>query len=123
MTTNLTRDEARRRSELLEISRYSVILDLGRCTDREQREFDSVTEVDFTAEQAEPTFIDLIAAGVVELALNGERLDPEAAFDGLLALVKSEPRAKERLLELLALLEPADPRVIAARTRLASSLF
>lgn len=49
--------------------------------------------------------------------------DPEAAFDGLLALVKSEPRAKERLLELLALLEPADPRVIAARTRLASSLF
>lgn len=49
--------------------------------------------------------------------------DPEAAFDGLLALVKSEPRAKERLLELLALLEPADPHVIAARTRLASSLF
>lgn len=49
--------------------------------------------------------------------------DPDAAFDGLLALVKSEPRAKERLLELLALLEPADPRVIAARTRLASSLF
>lgn len=49
--------------------------------------------------------------------------DSEAAFDGLLALVKSEPRAKERLLELLALLEPADPRVIAARTRLASSLF
>lgn len=49
--------------------------------------------------------------------------DPEAAFDGLLALVESEPRAKERLLELLALLEPADPRVIAARTRLASSLF
>ena len=27
--------------------------------------------------------------------------DPEAAFDGLLALVKTEPRAKERLLELL----------------------
>lgn len=49
--------------------------------------------------------------------------DPEAAFDGLLALVKSEPRAKERLFELLALLEPADPRVISARTRLASSLF
>lgn len=49
--------------------------------------------------------------------------DPEAAFDGLLALVKSEPRAKERLFELLVLLEPADPRVISARTRLASSLF
>ncbi|WJY97375.1 tetratricopeptide repeat protein [Corynebacterium fournieri] len=49
--------------------------------------------------------------------------DPEAAFDRLLALVKAEPRAKERLLELLTLLEPGDPRVIAARTRLASALF
>ncbi len=100
MTTNLIRDEARRRSELLEISRYSVILDLGRCTDREQREFDSVTEVDFTAEQAEPTFIDLIAAGVVELALNGERLDPEAAFDG--ARVRFTPRAGANTLRVHA---------------------
>lgn len=49
--------------------------------------------------------------------------DPEAAFDRLLEHVKAEPRAKERLLELLALLEPGDPRVIAARTRLASALF
>ena len=49
--------------------------------------------------------------------------DPEAAFDRLLELVKAEPRAKERLLELLSLLEPGDPRVIAARTRLASTLF
>ncbi|MBA1837570.1 tetratricopeptide repeat protein [Corynebacterium sp. zg912] len=49
--------------------------------------------------------------------------DPEAAFDRLLRLVKAEPRAKERLLELLSLLEPGDPRVIAARTRLASTLF
>lgn len=49
--------------------------------------------------------------------------DPEAAFDHLLEHVKAEPRAKERLLELLTLLEPGDPRVIAARTRLASALF
>ena len=49
--------------------------------------------------------------------------DPEAAFDRLLEQVKTEPRAKERLLELLTLLEPGDPRVIAARTRLASALF
>ena len=48
---------------------------------------------------------------------------PEAAFDRLLEHVKAEPRAKERLLELLTLLEPGDPRVIAARTRLASALF
>ena len=49
--------------------------------------------------------------------------DSEAAFDRLLEHVKAEPRAKERLLELLTLLEPGDPRVIAARTRLASALF
>jgi len=49
--------------------------------------------------------------------------DPEAAFDRLLEHVKAETRAKERLLELLTLLEPGDPRVIAARTRLASALF
>ena len=49
--------------------------------------------------------------------------DPEGAFDALLALVKTEPRAKDRLLELLTLLAPDDPRVISARTRLASSLF
>ena len=49
--------------------------------------------------------------------------DPEGAFDLLLGMVKTEPRAKERLLELLTLLAPDDPRVISARTRLASSLF
>lgn len=49
--------------------------------------------------------------------------NPEAAFDRLLGMAKAEPRAKERLLELLKLLEPSDPRVIAARTRLASALF
>ena len=53
----------------------------------------------------------------------GVQDDPEAAFDRLLGMVKAEPRAKERLLELLKLLEPSDPRVIAARTRLASALF
>ncbi|WKD57829.1 hypothetical protein CAPI_06440 [Corynebacterium capitovis DSM 44611] len=53
-------------------------------------------------------------------ALSGE---PEKAFDRLLALVKEEPRAKERLLELFGMFEANDPRVIAARTKLASALF
>ncbi|QPK84025.1 tetratricopeptide repeat protein [Corynebacterium qintianiae] len=48
---------------------------------------------------------------------------PEKAFDRLLALVKAEPKAKERLLELFTLFEPGDPRVIEARTKLASALF
>ena len=48
---------------------------------------------------------------------------PEKAFDRLIVLVKDEPRAKERLLELFTIFEPSDPRVIAARTKLASALF
>lgn len=48
---------------------------------------------------------------------------PERAFDRLLALVKTQPAAKERLLELFSMFEPSDPRVIDARTKLASALF
>lgn len=48
---------------------------------------------------------------------------PEKAFARLLKLVAAEPKAKERLLELFTLFEPGDPRVIAARTQLASALF
>ena len=48
---------------------------------------------------------------------------PEKAFERLLRYVKAEPKAKERLLELFTLFEPGDPRVINARTALASALF
>lgn len=48
---------------------------------------------------------------------------PEQAFDRLLPLVKTHPEAKARLIELFGLFDPADPRVIAARTKLASALF
>ncbi|QYH19866.1 tetratricopeptide repeat protein [Corynebacterium aquatimens] len=49
--------------------------------------------------------------------------DPEGAFARLLPLVKAEPAAKARLLELFTLFEPGDTRVKAARTQLASALF
>lgn len=48
---------------------------------------------------------------------------PEKAFERLLRFVKAEPAAKERLLELFTLFEAKDPRVIQARTALASALF
>lgn len=48
---------------------------------------------------------------------------PEKAFDRLLRYVKTAPEAKERLLELFTLFAPDDPRVIQARTNLASALF
>ena len=52
----------------------------------------------------------------------------EPAFIRLLALIKAtsgdeRARAKDRLLELFALVDPADPRVIKARAALANALF
>lgn len=78
-------------------------------------------EGDAVAEAAaDPGDVDkqLLAADAEVLAGAAER-----AFERLLALVKAEPRAKERLLELFGMFEPGDPRVIAARTKLASALF
>jgi putative thioredoxin len=52
----------------------------------------------------------------------------EPAFDRLLRLLvlfdgDEQKRIKERLLELFALVDPADPRVMKARTQLANVLF
>ena len=52
----------------------------------------------------------------------------EPAFDRLLRLLvlfdgDEQKRIKDRLLELFALVDPADPRVIKARTQLANALF
>ena len=52
----------------------------------------------------------------------------DSAFDRLLALVTvlfgdERNQVKARLLELFALVDPADPRVIKARTQLANALF
>ncbi|MDQ1536078.1 MAG: aminopeptidase [Actinomycetota bacterium] len=76
---NLTRDEARERADLLSVSAYEVALDLttGPTT------FRTRSTVDFTARQdGEGTFIDLIAASVEKVTLNGESLDPATHFDG-----------------------------------------
>lgn len=65
------------------------------------------------------------ARGADHLLLRG---DKAAAFDALIAVIRTTPgeerdAAKARLLDLFALFEPADPEVIAARTRMASALF
>ena len=53
---------------------------------------------------------------------------PEKAFDRLIALMmtrvgEEKSRVKDRLLELFALFDAADPRVVEARTKMASALF
>ena len=76
---NLTRDEARSRASFLSTDSYEIRLDL--TTD--ERTFLTETTVRFSAAEARPTFVDLIAESVQEIELNGELLaDPASRFDG-----------------------------------------
>ena len=70
---NLTRAEAQQRAELLQVHSYDVDLDLTRG----DTIFGSATTVRFSARAGSSTFIDLIAAAVHEVKLNGRSLDPE----------------------------------------------
>jgi aminopeptidase N len=70
--TNLTRDEARARADLLTVEAYAVDLDL---TTGEET-FRSTTTATFTSrEPGAGTFIDLIAPSVLEVVLNGRSLN------------------------------------------------
>lgn len=82
--TNLTRDEAATRAALLDVTSYSIDLDLttGDTT------FGSTTTIRFTCtEPGAETFADLVDATVHEITLNGEAVDPSTAYaDSRIAL-------------------------------------
>ncbi|MFI9271633.1 aminopeptidase N [Kitasatospora sp. NPDC052896] len=83
--TNLTREEARTRAELLHVDAYDIELDLS--TARDGGTFRSTTVVRFTASRpGASTFIDLVAPTVHEIVLNGERVDVSAFADSRIAL-------------------------------------
>ena len=76
--TNLTREEAATRAALLDVTSYSIDLDLttGHTT------FASTTTLRFTCrEPGAETFADLVGATVHEITLNGESLDPAAVYE------------------------------------------
>ena len=76
---NLTRDEARERAALLSVASYDVDLDLTTGPTN----FRTRSTVTFTSSgDGASTFIDLIAASVEQITLNGESLDPAEHFDG-----------------------------------------
>src|SRR3954447_6694024 len=78
--TNLTRDEARTRAELLEVDAYEVhlVLDPART-----KNFGSTTVIRFRSRTGDAsTFADLVGATVHEVTLNGRALDPAAVYDG-----------------------------------------
>ena len=79
--TNLTRDEAATRASLLDITSYTIDLDLTTGPKPDQGTFGSVTTLEFTCRApGASSFADLIAPTVREITLNGRRLDPATAY-------------------------------------------
>ncbi len=95
---NLTRDEARRRAELLTVDGYEVALDLRSALEPPPadgvRTFRSTTTIRFRcAEPGASTFADLIAPELHSATLNGRSLNADTAFDG--ARITLEDLAEE----------------------------
>ncbi|GAA2579047.1 aminopeptidase N [Streptomyces roseoviolaceus] len=85
--TNLTREEAQQRAQLLAVDSYEIELDLSGA--QEGGTYRSVTTVrfDVTAENGAESFIDLVAPAVHEVTLNGDSHDPAEVFaDSRIAL-------------------------------------
>jgi aminopeptidase N len=81
---NLHRDEAKERARLLDVSSYDVRLDLTDGSGEKPGEdtFGSLTTIRFTCtEPGASTYVDLTAADVHAVTLNGETLDT-GLFDG-----------------------------------------
>ncbi|MDQ1695277.1 MAG: aminopeptidase [Frankiaceae bacterium] len=79
---NLTRDEARERARLLDVSSYDVELDLT-LAPTDSRVFRSTSLARFRcAEPGATTHIDITADQLLEATLNGEPIDVETAFSG-----------------------------------------
>jgi aminopeptidase N len=86
--TNLTRDEAATRAALLNVTSYSIDLDLTTDADTETpTTFGSTTTIRFTCrEPGADTFADLVDATVHEITLNGRPVDVAAYADQRIAL-------------------------------------
>jgi aminopeptidase N len=79
---NLTRDEARERARLLDVSSYDIHLDLTTAKD-EPTVFRSASTIRFDCRQpGATTHVDITASRVVSATLNGEPIDVDTAFTG-----------------------------------------
>ena len=117
--TNLTREEAHIRAQILSVDSYTVELDLTTS----DRTFASTTTIEFSCSQpGAETFVDLVDAEISSLSLNGDPLDPAEVYvdsrirlEGLQAgntLVVSADLPYSRTGEgLHRFVDPADDRV------------
>jgi aminopeptidase N len=77
--TNLTRAEAESRAAHLSVDSYEIVLDLT----SDAATFDSTSTVRFTSSDPQAScWLDLIAAEVLEITVNGQPLDPADCYDG-----------------------------------------
>ncbi|WP_141014116.1 aminopeptidase N [Nocardioides sambongensis] len=78
---NLTRDEATARSALIDVSTYTVELDLSQATEDGVTTFGSTSTIEFTcAEPGAETWLDLVDAEIHEITVNGTSVDPAEAY-------------------------------------------
>ena len=95
--TNLTRDEAAARAELVEVESYEVDLDVT----SDGPTFTSTTTVRFRCrEPGAETWLDLVTPSVSEVVLNGTPLDVGAVVDG--ARVRLEGLAEDNEARVVA---------------------
>lgn len=87
-STNLTREEARRRAALIDVHHYDVSLNLTEAeatSGRGAEEFTSISTIRFTAREEGETFVDIRAARIEGARLDGKnirptRYDPDAGI-------------------------------------------
>src|SRR5688572_3790248 len=117
--TNLTREEAQTRAQLLDVASYDVQLDLttGDTT------FGSTTVIRFSCrEEGASTFADLVGATPREIVLNGVQLDPAEVYaDSRISLTRLKAANELRVVAnctysrsgegLHRFVDPADDRV------------
>ena len=117
--TNLTREEARARAEILDVGSYDVDLDLTTS----EKTFASTTVLRFSCTRpGASSFADLVGATITELTLNGRRLDPAEVY--LDSRIQLDDLAEDNELRVVAecvysrtgeglhrFVDPADERV------------
>ncbi|WLP91253.1 aminopeptidase N [Gordonia sp. NB41Y] len=94
---NLTRDQARERAAILDVSTYTIDLDLTDGNGRPGVDtFRSTTTVAFTATAGSSTFIDLVAPRLLSATLNGVALDV-SGFDESVGIALPDLTAENEL--------------------------
>lgn len=78
-TKNLTREEARRRSEIITVERYHVRIDVRGADADGATHFTSSTRVRFSTKEPD-TFLDLLDGEIESVIVNDEEVEPE--YDG-----------------------------------------